>query len=122
MKNDTIESVRASTTLCPNNDGTVTAIYADGERHAMETGSDESQALQFVLERLQGVGGTAPRREWLRLCTPCNKRAASAPTNEVEVCLDCAKSIDDWKESQKRWIKDRKRKVRNKRKQRRKQL
>ena len=58
-----------------------------------------------------------PGRPYLKLCNPCNRRAAeagiAAELEGVEVCLPCAEAIDRWHHDFATW---RSRRARNKRK------
>ena len=115
------DDIRPHTKLTTNDDGSVTALYTHGREYALCTGTNEDEALLFVLAKLTGVETDKTPRPWLQLCTPCNKRAAAigddvAERDGVEVCTSCAKAIDEWKEAYKRWQSEMKRKKRNKRK------
>ena len=60
-----------------------------------------------------------PGRPYLRLCKPCNRRAADAgdkaATEGVMVCAACAAAVDQWTRDAKVWAA---RRARNKRKAR----
>ena len=128
MSAQTIDDIRSHTTVCENDDGTVTAIYAKLDESEMATAENEEKALLAVLAKLRGDShGDMLERPWLSLCGSCNRRAAAAGDKSeaegrirdetCEVCIPCATALDEWEKAHAEWVKEQKRKARNKRKQ-----
>jgi hypothetical protein len=102
------EEVQDRVSLQPGGVGVWVALLAheDEALQLMATGGSKSAALNNLRLRFDGH---TPKNErpYLKLCTPCNRRAAEAEeeayTKGVEVCVACAVKIDRWTKEFKQW-------------------
>lgn len=107
------------TTFAPLKGGRWLAV--DEELVLSAHGGSKAEAERNLDHRRRGE--TPPNEKpHLKLCKPCNKRAAKlgeehAAKHGVEVCQPCAKAIDQWVVEMKKWRLRQQRKARRKRRQ-----
>lgn len=91
------------------------ASYCD----EMVTGATKDSALQAMRAKVIGDVKPPRQRPYLKLCKPCNMRAAAAgPAAEIEgikVCLKCAAALDEWYRAVKAFERNRRKAARRRR-------
>ena len=100
--------------------GEVIAVLDHDGKQGLASGSNHEGALRALRRKLFGAKKRKGDRPWLQLCKPCNQRAVEMGqgqyTDGVELCAECAASVDGYNKAiRDHWA----RRARNRRKARR---